>query len=299
MTDSNPTTETISPDRLRELIEVYNLQCFRGDTALALEELERLRHYVATCGGTDNDGRCPMHHLAGVSPGARDKFPQSIGYLIEYQAPDRARWMTATDDDTRLVFQDDASKAVRFSKREGAAAMLRYLKHIQAFPSNDGLSVTEHVWIVHDDCGDAPSVSPEPSDDAIEQIAALLSEHGWHSVGDRTRRHLRSILPQIGALIGSVSPEPRDEPLPPCSTCGGETVPFCTSCGYTTTKPAEYPAYTECQHDHMKPNPTLRATYPKHGSQSGWVQEYRCNVCQCSFERPIATAGLRANGETP
>jgi len=65
------------------------------------------------------------------------------------------------------------------------------------------------------------------------------------------------------------------------------------------TKPAEYPAYTECQHDHMKPNPTLRATYPKHGSQSGWVQEYRCNVCQCSFERPIATAGLRANGETP
>lgn len=95
------------------------------------------------------------------------------------------------------------------------------------------------------------------------------------------------------------APEPRDEPLPPCSTCGGETVPFCTSCGYTTTKPAEYPAYTECQHDHMKPNPTLRATYPKHGSQSGWVQEYRCNVCQCSFERPIATAGLRANGETP
>lgn len=31
-------------------------------------EVERLRHYVATCGGTDNDGRCPMHHLAGVSP---------------------------------------------------------------------------------------------------------------------------------------------------------------------------------------------------------------------------------------
>lgn len=73
MNNDSPPTEGITSDRLRELIETYNLQCFRGDTALALEELERLRHYVATCGGTDNDGRCPMHHLAGVRspPGAR------------------------------------------------------------------------------------------------------------------------------------------------------------------------------------------------------------------------------------
>jgi hypothetical protein len=27
------------------------------------EENERLKHYADTCGGSDNDGRCPMHHL--------------------------------------------------------------------------------------------------------------------------------------------------------------------------------------------------------------------------------------------
>lgn len=86
---SNPSTETISPDRLRELIEVYNLQCFRGDTALALEELQRLRHYVATCGGTDNDGRCPMHHLAGVSKDTSedDAFCGDCGEKLEAVRP--------------------------------------------------------------------------------------------------------------------------------------------------------------------------------------------------------------------
>lgn len=142
---------------------------------------------------------------------------------------------------------------------------------------------------------------PEPSEQLVEAMAELIYLRKYGKDGARWELNESKDVwrTQARAALGSVSSEPRDEPLPPCSTCGGETVPFCTSCGYTTTKPAEYPAYTECQHDHMKPNPTLRATYPKHGSQSGWVQEYRCNVCQCSFERPIATAGLRANGETP
>ena len=90
MTDhASVPTETISPDRLRELIEVYNLQCFRGDTALALEELQRLRHYVATCGGTDNDGRCPMHHLAGVSKDTSedDAFCGDCGEKLEAVRP--------------------------------------------------------------------------------------------------------------------------------------------------------------------------------------------------------------------
>jgi len=38
----------------------------------ATEELQRLRHYVATCGGTDNNGRCPMRPLAGLAPEPRD-----------------------------------------------------------------------------------------------------------------------------------------------------------------------------------------------------------------------------------
>lgn len=29
------------------------------------DELERLRHYADTCGGTDNDGRCPMRIHSG------------------------------------------------------------------------------------------------------------------------------------------------------------------------------------------------------------------------------------------
>lgn len=69
------TEERVSDDRLQELIDVYDGQAFRGDFVLALQELQRLRHYVATCGGTDNDGRCPMHHLAGVSPEPRGKEP--------------------------------------------------------------------------------------------------------------------------------------------------------------------------------------------------------------------------------
>jgi len=66
--DSRPTKESVSDARLQDLINLYDGQAFRGDTVLALEELQRLRHYVATCGGTDNDGRCPMHHLAGLAP---------------------------------------------------------------------------------------------------------------------------------------------------------------------------------------------------------------------------------------
>lgn len=76
MNSEQPSTETVSDARLQDLINLYDGQAFRGDTVLALEELQRLRHYVATCGGTDNDGRCPMHHLAGLrsSGGASGKF---------------------------------------------------------------------------------------------------------------------------------------------------------------------------------------------------------------------------------
>ena len=185
----------------------------------------------------------------------------------------------------------------------------------------------QHYHAGKDRCEKCRNSSAEPS--VIHKVPAAWDEHGkvigwanppaepsaepdaWMAEDGRviSGETKRGAVKDGGAIESGArpyciplyrrAPEPRDEPLPPCSTCGGETVPFCTSCGYTTTKPAEYPAYTECQHDHMKPNPTLRATYPKHGSQSGWVQEYRCNVCQCSFERPIATAGLRANGETP
>lgn len=66
--NTSGSTKTVSDARLQDLINLYDGQAFRGDTVLALEELQRLRHYVATCGGTDNDGRCPMHHLAGLAP---------------------------------------------------------------------------------------------------------------------------------------------------------------------------------------------------------------------------------------
>lgn len=68
-------TNTVSDARLQDLINLYDGQAFRGDTVLALEELQRLRHYVATCGGTDNDGRCPMHHLAGLAPEPQERLP--------------------------------------------------------------------------------------------------------------------------------------------------------------------------------------------------------------------------------
>lgn len=31
-------------------------------------EFERLRHYADTCGGSDNDGRCPMRHILSAPP---------------------------------------------------------------------------------------------------------------------------------------------------------------------------------------------------------------------------------------
>ena len=71
MDTDRTTEERVSEDRLQDLINLYDGQAFRGDTVLALQDLQRLRHYVATCGGTENDGRCPMHHLAGVSPEPR------------------------------------------------------------------------------------------------------------------------------------------------------------------------------------------------------------------------------------
>lgn len=110
MTDANRPTETISPDRLRELIEVYNLQCFRGDTALALEELQRLRHYVATCGGTDNDGRCPMHHLAGVSKDTSedDAFCGDCGEKLEAVRPGKHQHIGPCPSPGARVKQDAA-----------------------------------------------------------------------------------------------------------------------------------------------------------------------------------------------
>lgn len=57
-------------------------------------------------------------------------------------------------------------------------------------------------------------------------------------------------------------------------------------------------AMVDCQHDHMKPAPTLRPTYARHDHRGGWVQEYRCTVCQGRFELPMATAyGAQASGD--
>lgn len=37
-----------------------------------LAEIERLQHYADTCGGSENDGRCPMRHLLSPSPEVPD-----------------------------------------------------------------------------------------------------------------------------------------------------------------------------------------------------------------------------------
>jgi hypothetical protein len=48
-----------------------------SDTLLRVtEENERLRHYISTCGGTDNDGRCPMPGLAGL-PAEKEDISQA------------------------------------------------------------------------------------------------------------------------------------------------------------------------------------------------------------------------------
>ena len=94
-------TNTVSDARLQDLINLYDGQAFRGDTVLALEELQRLRHYVATCGGTDNDGRCPMHHLAGLAP----------------EPVDDEQWQRSMEDAVRFRFffdphRGETSKAI-------------------------------------------------------------------------------------------------------------------------------------------------------------------------------------------
>lgn len=45
-----------------------------------------------------------------------------------------------------------------------------------------------------------------------------------------------------------------------------------------------------CQHDPMKPAPTLRPTYPRHDGHGAWIQEYRCNICQGRFELQMIIA---------
>lgn len=202
-----PPTETVSDARLQDLINLYDGQAFRGDTVLALEELQRLRHYVATCGGTDNDGRCPMHHLAGLrsSGGASGCGHVPAGYSCvtpgcsNGPAPEPTETLYTAKDVEALFAIRDAAVAAHAAKPVATAWM------------RDG--VIENAF-------------PRPPRSA-EEWAKYDADGYWKAKG-YSEAPLYSAPPS--------PPEPRDEPLPPCSTCGGETVPFCTSCGYTTTK---------------------------------------------------------------
>jgi hypothetical protein len=40
----------------------------RGLVSEAIKEIERLQHYADTCGGSDNDGRCPLKYMLSTSP---------------------------------------------------------------------------------------------------------------------------------------------------------------------------------------------------------------------------------------
>lgn len=48
-----------------------------------------------------------------------------------------------------------------------------------------------------------------------------------------------------------------------------------------------------CQHDQTKPAPTLRPMYPLYKEPEP-VMVWACNVCQCHFRLPLATAHVGA-----
>lgn len=68
------------------------------------------------------------------------------GWLIEYQAPDGARWLHIGKN-LNTEFLPASHTAIKFQDRESAQRMLDYLREIHAFASNDGLSVTDHIWL--------------------------------------------------------------------------------------------------------------------------------------------------------